>query len=76
MSETLPDSLLLAIVRATSDEAEQLRLARHWQRTLPELEDAAERIRRSVREARCACELSADSLPDGRCPRCFGRAVS
>jgi hypothetical protein len=77
MSRALPENLLRAVVRVAPDEAQQLRLAREWQRVLAETEAAAERIRRSVQEARCTCQRPAELLDSrGRCTRCWGRAVS
>jgi hypothetical protein len=69
----LPRPLLEAIARVAVDEADAERLAREWQDFTRRTQEAAERIRRSVREARCSCERPAEQLPDGRCSRCFGR---
>jgi hypothetical protein len=74
MIVVVPERLLLAILRVTDDQAEQERLAREWNRTLPEMKAAGERIREQVRNSRCRCELEPEFVTeDDRCGRCFGR---
>jgi hypothetical protein len=71
---TLSTSLLDAIWDATHDEARAERLAQRWERVIPEMEAAAERIRRQVRESVCRCQATPDTMTaDGRCERCYGR---
>jgi hypothetical protein len=68
----LPRHLIEAIARACPDDAEAERVMREWQRALPQLNGASERIRAQVAAAQCRCELPA-RVEHGRCTRCFGR---
>lgn len=69
---TLPDGLLVAIVRSTDDEVGQEHLAREWQRGVRRGLEAAERIREQMRQARCTCATPGELAEDGRCFRCWG----
>ena len=72
----VPEHILQAILRHTDDEVEQERLAREWNRLLPEMEAAGERIREQVRQSVCRCWLEPEFITeDGRCGRCYGRRV-
>jgi len=69
---SLPDGLLIAIVRATDDEVEQERLAREWRRALRHGAEIAERIREQMRRVPCSCATPGELADDGRCSRCWG----
>jgi hypothetical protein len=68
---TLPRYLLRAIVR-NAPEGERLRVAREWERRLPEMQAAAERIRAQVAAARCRCHYPG-RIEGGRCSKCMGQ---
>ena len=73
---TLPDHLLLAILRATDDAAERDRLARRWECARRRSEFLAERIREQMRHVRCSCFEPANLDDRGRCSRCWGWPAS
>ena len=67
---TLPRYLLRAIVRDVPED-DRLRGAREWERRLPEMQAAADRIRGQAASSSCLCEYPAPGR-DGRCTRCWG----
>jgi hypothetical protein len=69
---SLPDRLLIAIVRTTHDEAEQEHLARRWQVALRRGAELEERIREQMRRGSCSCATPGALADDGRCSRCWG----
>lgn len=69
---SLPDYLLLAIVRVTDDEAEQERLAQRWEVARRRSGLLAERIREQMARVRCSCFEPAELDDRGRCSRCWG----
>lgn len=69
---TLPDSLLIAIIRAAADEAQQEQLARRWVRSVRLAEVLAERIREQMASRPCSCASHSEPAEDGRCSRCWG----
>ena len=74
---SLPNYLLDAILEATDgDEVDAERLAREWQRRLPEMEAATDRARAQAAMSPCTCATSAESAADDRrCSRCWGRSA-
>src|SRR4051794_2451998 len=67
----LPDFLTAAICdRVDDDKAEVERIGDRWRQVLPRMAATAERIRAQVRERRCRCYLTPESVTsDGRCGR-------